>query len=311
MGRGPYFEGQRIAIESSAAVRPSDADATQLSFRASKFGDHFYVPVSVGSGRAHGFLLDTGAYMTTVSEQYLSLSNAQYVVSKATVPVTMADGRQQVARELIVAVLRVGPVELRDVPVVACKSCVLLLGQSTLSKFDLSSSKVNGLEFMTLTPRFASSIAASKSRGAPRRADGAASATSALARARDCLNLDEGLRADRERLDAAFKAGNEGFARIQQEGRELAEMRRTLGNADDKAIEAYNQRVDSHNVALESANRRAEQLKDEQDKFNVAIQARNDKCSDIPMSDRDYAILSKERLARRRAAASESAASAP
>jgi hypothetical protein len=37
--------------------------------------------------------------------------------------------------------------------VVTCKGCVPLLGQSALSRFDLKSSKVQGVEFLSLALR--------------------------------------------------------------------------------------------------------------------------------------------------------------
>lgn len=52
-----------------------------------------------------------------------------------------------------VALLKLGPCELKDVPVHVCKGCAPLLGQAALSRFDLKSSKVQGVEFLTMTPR--------------------------------------------------------------------------------------------------------------------------------------------------------------
>jgi hypothetical protein len=47
----------------------------------------------------------------------------------------------------------VGPFELKDVQASTCPSCDPLLGQTVLSKFDLRTSKVQGVEFVTLSPR--------------------------------------------------------------------------------------------------------------------------------------------------------------
>jgi phage FluMu protein Com len=49
--------------------------------------------------------------------------------------------------------MAVGPFVLHDVPAVRCAHCVALLGQSSLSHFDLRSSRAQGVEFLTLTPR--------------------------------------------------------------------------------------------------------------------------------------------------------------
>ena len=53
----------------------------------------------------------------------------------------------------MIASLRVGPYVLHDVPAVRCEHCVALLGQASLSHFDLHSTRTQGVEFLTLTPR--------------------------------------------------------------------------------------------------------------------------------------------------------------
>src|SRR5437867_2435144 len=156
-GLPAYFEGQRIAIETAiarnAATSNSGAPAEQASMRAPKFGDHFYAPVGVGEGRPAIFVVDTGAGRTTLSEEFLAASKADYKVTIPAVTMVTADGRHVPARGVTVASLKVGPFELKQAPVVVCKGCVLLLGQSALSKFDLKSAKTQGVEFLTLSPR--------------------------------------------------------------------------------------------------------------------------------------------------------------
>jgi hypothetical protein len=49
--------------------------------------------------------------------------------------------------------LNVGPFELRKVSAIVCSNCVPLLGQASLSQFNLASAKKQGVEFMTLEPR--------------------------------------------------------------------------------------------------------------------------------------------------------------
>ncbi len=333
-GRRPYFEGQRIAIESTAAGAAASTGAARQSFRVSKFGDHFYVPVSMGSARPRGFVIDTGASATTVSEDFLASTKAQHVVLDPSVSVTLADGRRHAARAITVARLKVGPFELRNVPVLACKGCALLMGQSTLSRFDLNSSKFQGVEFMTLSPRFpvstntagtadtTTSDAVPRGRASPGdgpdkmtlsddfgQAKGAARVgaaqehMSALPLARECLDLDDALSDTKRRLEESGKTGTEETARIHQEGRELAEIRHGLGSAEQSAIDTYNGRIEAHNRAIAAANQRMEQLSSEQDRFNDAVQSRNEKCSNVALNDRDYRTFLKERDARRKAAA--------
>jgi predicted aspartyl protease len=148
------FEGQRIAIE-SAIVRMGGgaAPAEQASMRASKFRVHFFAPVSLGEGRPGVFMVDTGAGRTIVSEEFLAASKAMHQVTLPNIAMVTADGRRVQARGITVASMKVGPFGLKHAPVVVCKGCVLLLGQSALSKFDLMSSKTQGVEFLSLSPR--------------------------------------------------------------------------------------------------------------------------------------------------------------
>lgn len=66
---------------------------------------------------------------------------------------TTADGRKVTAQGIAIAALSVGPWVLHDVPAVRCAHCIPLLGQSSLSHFDLRSLRSQGVEFLTLTPR--------------------------------------------------------------------------------------------------------------------------------------------------------------
>ena len=316
-GGRPYFEGQRIAIESSAPAAVNVAGAAKgpqkQAFRVAKFGDHFYVPVGLGSAASRGFLLDTGASVTTVSEEFLASTKAPHIVVDPAASVRLADGRRLRARELTLATVRVGPFELHDVKVLACRGCSLLLGQSTLARFDLNTSRTQGVEFISLRPRSSMTTQAERKTPPPASPDAAPKPTSAgLALARECRDLDQEQEVERQRIDAAYRAGKEEFARVQHDGRELADMRHGLANADAAAIDAYNQRVEAQNQAITAGNQRAEQLDAEQERFNNALLARNKKCSKVALNDSDYRTFVKERDARRKAAqAAASAASAP
>jgi len=149
---GPgYFEGQRIAIES--ALGPAAAGAAAKPLRLPAMGRHFYAPVALGAGRPLAFLVDTGATVTTVTPELLDESKAAYRVLQPMVTMTTADGRKVTAQGISIATLAVGPWVLHDVPAVRCAHCVALLGQSSLSHFDLRSLRTEGVEFLTLTPR--------------------------------------------------------------------------------------------------------------------------------------------------------------
>ncbi len=151
LGQGAYFQGQRISIESS--VKQAESPERKSQLRVSKMDGSFMVPVSLGEAPVSDFTVDTGATFTTVSERFLKASKAHYTLAVASLPMRMADGRGVPARGVTVDSMKVGPFEIRDVQVVVCAGCQLLLGQAALSRFDLASSQVEGVEFLTLKPR--------------------------------------------------------------------------------------------------------------------------------------------------------------
>jgi len=149
-GRRGYFEGQRIAIESAlATVAPGAAGSLRLPV----MDGHFYAPVALGNGKPLAFMVDTGASATTVTPEMLQEARSDYRVVQPVVTMTTADGRHVLAQGITIQTLRVGPYVLHDVPAVKCDHCVALLGQASLSHFDLRSSRTQGVEFLTLTPR--------------------------------------------------------------------------------------------------------------------------------------------------------------
>ena len=150
-GRPGYFEGQRIAIESTLGGAAPAAPAAPLRLPA--MGGHFFAPVALGGGRPLAFLVDTGATVTTVTPELLDAARAAYRVVQPMVTMTTADGRKVTAQGITIASLAIGPWVLRDVPAVRCAHCIALLGQSSLSHFDLRSARTQGVEFLTLTPR--------------------------------------------------------------------------------------------------------------------------------------------------------------
>lgn len=152
-GRKMYFLGQQISIEGIIERSAPSTEPAARPLRLPKYGDHFYAPVTVGTARPAPFVVDTGAYRAVLSSEFLRAAKAEYRVTNARAITMLADGRQATAREIVLTRLRVGPFELKDVPAVACDGCAPLLGQSALSQFDMQSSKVQGVEFLTLTRR--------------------------------------------------------------------------------------------------------------------------------------------------------------
>lgn len=154
-GRGHYFDGQRIAIESIIERQGRALASAHKSLRLSKIGDRFYAPVKIGEAKTAAFVVDTGAAKTTLSDQMLIGSKASYKVIQPNVTIGLADGRHVSARVVVLDTLKVGPFELRKVTTIVCPTCLPLLGQASLSQFNMASAKKQGVEFITLEPRAA------------------------------------------------------------------------------------------------------------------------------------------------------------
>ena len=152
-GHGHYFDGQRIAIESSLERQGQTITATAKSMRLPKTKEHFYAPVKLGDNKIEAFMVDTGATKTTLNDDMLNDSKASYKVVKPLVNMQTADGRNVQARVVTIDNMKVGPFELRKVTAVVCKTCKPLLGQGSLSQFNMVSSKTQGVEFLTLELR--------------------------------------------------------------------------------------------------------------------------------------------------------------
>lgn len=155
-GQQPYFTAQRIAIENGIASTTSATDVPGTQIRLPAYAGHFFAPVAIGSARPVAFMVDTGASLTTVSEAYLQSSKVEYRVVDGNAWMLTADGRRVGARVVMLDTLQVGPYVLRQVKAMVCRDCAALLGQSTLSRFDMQSSKQQGVEFLSLHLRAAS-----------------------------------------------------------------------------------------------------------------------------------------------------------
>ena len=152
-GYPPYFEGQRIAIETLLDRDPARIKPQGTAMRLSKFESHFYAPVTLGEARPVPFVVDTGASKLSLSDALLMDSKAAYKVLNPAVGIVLADGRRVKARLVAIESLKVGPYALKNVQAVVCQRCVPLLGESALAKFDMKSTRTQGVDFMLLSPR--------------------------------------------------------------------------------------------------------------------------------------------------------------
>jgi clan AA aspartic protease (TIGR02281 family) len=152
-GMRPYFAAQRISIETAIDKAEPEKNEERMALRLPMFAGHFFAPVTLGSGKPKPFMVDTGASLTSLSEALLRDSKAVYRVVDPKIQMTVADGRKVEAKAVVVESIKVGPFELKNVPAVVCTDCVSLLGQASLSKFDMQSVRAQGVDFLLLAHR--------------------------------------------------------------------------------------------------------------------------------------------------------------
>jgi len=149
----PYFAAQRISIETAIDKAEPEKNEERMALRLPMFAGHFFAPVTLGPGKPKPFMVDTGASLTSLSEALLRDSKAVYRVVDPKIQMTVADGRKVEAKAVVVESIKVGPFELKNVPAVVCTDCVSLLGQASLSKFDMQSVRAQGVDFLLLAHR--------------------------------------------------------------------------------------------------------------------------------------------------------------
>lgn len=153
LGQAAYFSGQRIAIQTAIEQDTSPASTERKALRLPSYAGHFFAPVALGDAKPVPFMVDTGATRTTLSEKLLKESKATYRVTQANVQMVTADGRRVTAQAITLDAVSIGWFRLTNVQALVCRDCSSLLGQSTLSGFDMQSSKVQGVESLVLVQR--------------------------------------------------------------------------------------------------------------------------------------------------------------
>jgi len=148
-----YFDAQRISIESLVSGDDAARQETDKPLRLSRIEGHFFAPLTLGEARPRAFVVDTGATLTTLSDELLDKSRLRYRVLDGASRSRLADGRTVSGRVVSLERLRVGPHEVKNIRAFVCKACIPLLGQSLLASFDMKTEKQRGVEFLLLSPR--------------------------------------------------------------------------------------------------------------------------------------------------------------
>jgi tetratricopeptide (TPR) repeat protein len=149
-GRSPYFKGQRIAI---AASLPASSLASNTALMSPKLDEHFYTVVFGKDTLPLTFLVDTGASHTTLSRAVLKDLGVAVPKDAKKLTLQLADQRKVSGEQFVLPSLQVGPHTLQNIKVIVCDNCASLLGQTTLERFDLVTSKVDGVEFLSMKLR--------------------------------------------------------------------------------------------------------------------------------------------------------------
>lgn len=125
-------------------------------FRIPKLNQHFYIASRLAADAEHpdkAFMVDTGASLLTMDEGWLTSNEVNHKVIKKRVRAVVANGDRISAKLVKIPYFKLGPFELNDVNAVVCDGCQPLIGQNVLEHFDMSTVKVNGVEFLYLERR--------------------------------------------------------------------------------------------------------------------------------------------------------------
>ncbi len=125
---------------------------------------------------------------------------------------------------------------------------------------------------------------------------------------RECLSLDDGLKARLHAMEAATVVHNRKFDANEAEGAKLVELKAKLDRGDKAAIQAFNQAVQEHNVHLQQVDEEAVAADIATKTLNADQAAVDQKCGPLTYRPADMDAVVKER---KKATAAATAASAP
>ena len=121
---------------------------------------------------------------------------------------------------------------------------------------------------------------------------------------RECLSLDDGLKARLHAMEAAAAVHNQKFEANELEGAKLVEMKARLDRSDKAAIQAFNQAVQEHNVHLQQVDEEAAAADAATNALNSDQTAVDQQCGPLTYRPADMDVVVKER---KKAAASAAA----
>ena len=114
---------------------------------------------------------------------------------------------------------------------------------------------------------------------------------------RECMDLEDALKARRKALDEADQAHEAQLTAIQAEDQKIVDVQAELDRGSSTAITAFNLLVSDHNAHVKTFNKEREQLQAATDTFNDDSLALNRKCSKMAYNVEDMDAVMKERRA--------------
>lgn len=126
---------------------------------------------------------------------------------------------------------------------------------------------------------------------------------------RECLALDDGLKARLQAIEAATAEHNRKFDANEAEDAQLVEMKARLDRGDKNAISAFNKAVQEHAQRIQQVNQEAADEEVIAKAYAADRAAADDRCASLTYRPADIDAVSKER--KKTAAVAATSASAP
>ena len=112
---------------------------------------------------------------------------------------------------------------------------------------------------------------------------------------RECLDVDDALKARRHAIEAATAEHNRKFDANDAEDAQLAEMKAKLDRSDKNAISAFNKAVQEHKQHIEQVNQEAADAEVVNKAYAADRAAADDKCASQPWHPADIDAVNRER----------------
>lgn len=153
IGSPHYFDARIISILYTLE-HGNEIEETKKAVKAVSFDRHFYLPARLNEGgNIKIFLVDTGASYLTFNESFLQDEMVDFTTVKKTINMKIADGGIIEGKLVKLNYFELAGHKFEDVLAVVCDTCLSLLGQNVLDKFDMQTKKQSGIDFLYLQKR--------------------------------------------------------------------------------------------------------------------------------------------------------------